>query len=139
MNGAVPEADSKSEAEETVSVTIGTPRTIANLTAGQKAFLAERGYTVIAVLPEISANVDGQEDFDVELDEDSPEGAKLVYIPFPKNAQPSDDDNIADFYDADGQVIEEVPAEKDITVSPWLREGVTYEPVIAVKNAGLTF
>ena len=139
MNGAVPEADSKSEAEETVTVTIGTPRTIANLTTGQKAFLTEKGYTVIAVLPEISANVEGQKDFDVTLDEDSPDGATLVYIPFPKNAQPSEDDNIAEFYDTDGQFIKEVPAEKDITVAPWLRKGVTYEPVIAVENAGLTF
>ena len=139
MNGAAPEADSKSEAEETVSVTIGTPRTIANLTAGQKAYLAEKGYTVIAVLPEISAHVEGLREFDVTLDEDAPEGAKLVYIPFPKNAQPSEDDNIAEFYNTDGQFIDKVPAEKDITVAPWLREGVTYEPVIAVENAGLTF
>ena len=133
-NGAAPEADAESEAEEAVTVTIGAPRTVENLTAGQKAFLTEKGYKVIAVLPEISANADGQQDFDVELDEDAPEGAKLVYIPFPKNAQPSEDDSIADFYDADGQAIEEVPAEKDITVSPWLRETVTYEPVIAVEE-----
>ncbi len=137
ITGTLPdsEADSDSDTEEDVTVTIGAPRTVANLTAGQKAFLTEKGYTVIAVLPEISANADGQQEFDVTLDEDAPEGAKLVYVPFPKNAQPSDDDSIADFYDADGQAIEEVPAEKDITVSPWLREGVIYEPVIAAKSA----
>ena len=138
-HGTALDAETDSESEEAESVTVGAPRTAADLTAGQKAFLAEKGYTVIAVLPEISANADGQQDFDVELDEDSPEGAKLVYIPFPKNAQETDDDSIADFYDAEGQAIEEVPAEKDIVVSPWLREGVTYEPVIAVENAGLTF
>ena len=115
-------------------ITVGAPRTAADLTAEQQAFLTGKGYKVIAVLPEISANVDGQQDFDVELDEDAPEGAKLVYIPFPKNAQPSEDDSIADFYDADGQAIEEVPAEKDITVSPWLRENVTYQPVIAAEE-----
>ena len=134
-NGAVPEEAAEAVEEETEAViTVGAPRTVANLTAGQQAFLAEKGYKVIAVLPEISANVEGQEDFAVELDEDAPEGAKLVYIPFPKNAQPSDDDNIADFYDAEGQPIEEVPAEKDITVSPWLRENVTYQPVIAAEE-----
>ena len=135
-NVALPEAtaDAEAEAEAEVTVTVGAPRTTADLTPAQQAYLTAKGYKIIAVLPEISANVEGQQDFDVELDEDAPEGAKLVYIPFPKNAQPSEDDSIADFYDADGQAIEEVPAEKDITVSPWLRENVTYQPVIAAEE-----
>ena len=98
--------------------------------------MTEKGYKVIAVLPEISANAEGQQKFDVKLDEDAPEGAVMVYIAFPKNAQPSEDDNIADFYDADGEPIEDnkVPAEKDITVEPWLRADVVYQPVIAVEE-----
>lgn len=109
-NGAAPEADS--EAEATEPVTIGAPRTAADLTAGQQAFLAAKGLKVIAVLPEISANVEGQHEFPVTLDEDAPEGAKMVYVPFPQNAEETDDDKIADFYGADGQTIEEVPADK---------------------------
>ena len=134
-NGTLPNADSESESEEANSVTIGTPRTFADLSAEQKVFLSAKGYAVIAVMPEITANLEGQQDFAVELDEDSPEGAELVYIPFPKNAQETEDDNIADFYDSEGAFIERVPAEKDIVVCPWLREGVTYEPVIAAKSA----
>ena len=131
-NGAAPEADADESAED-VTVTVGAPRTAADLTAGQQAFLAGKGLKVIAVLPEISANVDGQQEFAVELDEDAPEGAKMVYVPFPQNAEATDDDNIADFYGADGEAIEEVPAEKDITVAPWLRADVVYQPVIAVE------
>ena len=97
--------------------------------------MAENGYKVIAVLPEISANVEGQQDFDVELDEDAPEGEKMVYIPFPKDVEETEDDLIVDFYDETGSPIEEVPAEKDIVAAPWLRADVVYQPVIAVKDA----
>ena len=58
----------------------------------------------------------------------------MVYLPFPKDAEETDDDKIADFYDEAGAPIEEVPAGKNITVAPWLRAGVTYEPVIVVES-----
>ena len=131
-NGTAPEAEPE-ESAETTTVTIGAPRTAADLTAGQKAYLAAKGYKVIAVLPEVSATADGQQEFAVELDENAPEGAKMVYIPFPQNAQETEDDSIADFYGADGEAIEEVPAEKEITVAPWLRADVVYQPVIAAE------
>ncbi len=134
-NGALPDADADTESAEEATVTIGEPRTAADLSAAQQAFLAAKGLKVIAVLPEISANVDGQQEFAVELDEDAPEGAKMVYVPFPQDVEETEDDKIADFYGADGEAIEEVPAEKDITVAPWLRAGVEYQPVIAVKEA----
>ena len=133
-NGALPDADAD-ESAEVESVTIGSARTAADLTAGQQAFLAENGLKVIAVLPEITANAEGQQEFAVELDEDAPEGAKMVYVPFPQNAEETEDDKIADFYGADGEAIEEVPADKNITAAPWLREGVTYQPVIAAEDA----
>ena len=133
-NGAAPEADAETEADAEATVTIGAPRTAADLTAGQKAYLAAKGYKVIAVLPEISANADGQQEFAVELDEDAPEGAKMVYVPFPQDVEETEDDKIADFYGADGEAIEEVPAEKEITVAPWLRADVVYQPVIAVED-----
>ena len=124
-------ADTEAEVDP---VTIGATRTAADLTAGQKAYLAAKGYKVIAVLPEISANADGQQEFAVTLDEDAPEGAKMVYVPFPQDVEETEDDKIADFYGADGEAIEEVPAEKEITVAPWLRADVVYQPVIAVED-----
>ncbi|MBQ7220022.1 MAG: hypothetical protein IJS28_03480 [Synergistaceae bacterium] len=119
-------------AEEAV-VTVGAPRTAADLTAAQKAFLEAKGYTVIAVLPEISATADGQQDFEVELDEDAPEGEKMIYIPFPQDVEETEDDSIVDFYDEAGAAIEEVPAGKAIVAAPWLRADVVYQPVIAVE------
>ena len=125
--------EAEAEADEP-KLAFGAPRTVANLTAAQKAFLAEKGYTVIAVLPEVTADADGQAEIAVELIEDAPKGAKLVYIPFPKNAEETDDDKIADFYDEAGEAIENVPAGQNITVAPWFRAGVTYEPVIAAED-----
>ena len=130
-NGAEAEAEAEEESS-TPAVTFGAPRTAANLTAGQKAFLAEKGYTVIAVLPEMTANADGQQDVEVALDEKAPEGAKLIWLPFPKDAG-SEDDDIVDFYDEAGALVEGVPASHKIIASPWLREGVTYAPVIAIE------
>ncbi|MBQ7154284.1 MAG: hypothetical protein IJR85_01875 [Synergistaceae bacterium] len=125
------EAEAKAESEE-AAITFGAPRTIADLSAAQKAFLAEKGYTVIAVLPEITAKAEGQQDIDVELDEEAPEGEKLIWLPFPKDAG-SEDDDIVDFYDEAGALVEGVPASHKIIASPWFREGVTYEPVIAIE------
>lgn len=138
--GASPESEIESETEtdetdETEgSVVFGEIRTVEQLTAGQKAFLAEKGYTVVAVLPEVKATADGQYEFEVELDEDAPEGAKLIWLAFPKDAEENEDDKIADFYDESGEAIEEVPAGKVIVVAPWLRADVTYQPVIAVEE-----
>ena len=132
-NGALPDDAETEESEEEAAVTVGEPRTAADLTAGQQAYLAAKGLKVIAVLPEISANVEGQQKFDVVLDEDAPEDAKMVYVPFPQNAEETEDDSIADFYGADGEPIEEVPAEKAITAAPWLRADVVYQPVIAAE------
>ena len=95
--------------------------------------MAEKGYKVVAVLPEITAEEAGQYDFDVELDEEAPEGAKLIWIAFPKNAPAAEDDEIVDFYDEAGTPVEGVPASHKIIASPWLREAVTYEPVIAIE------
>ena len=135
-NGALPDEAETEESEEEAAVTVGEPRTAADLTAGQQAYLAAKGLKVIAVLPEISANVEGQnKKFEVTLDEDAPEGAKMVYVPFPQDVEETEDDSIADFYGADGDPIEDdkVPAEKTITVEPWLRADVVYQPVIAAE------
>lgn len=127
------EAEETTEAE--AKVTFGPARTADSLSAAQQAFLADNGYTVVAVLPEATAEADGQYDFEVvDLNENAPEGAKLVWLAFPKDGSYSEDDEIADFYDEAGAPIENVPASLKVKVSAWLRAGVTYEPVIAVKD-----
>ena len=133
-NGATPDADADAEAEAVEgTVTVGAPRTAADLTADQQALLAEKGYTVVAVLPEITADAEGQYNINVDIDEEAPEGAKLIWLAFPKNAPASEDDEIVDFYDEAGTPVEGVPASHKIIASPWLREAVTYEPVIAIE------
>ena len=134
--GTYAEADAEADAEaEAEPVVFGAPRNIASLTAQQKAYLKDNGYVVVAVLDEFTAQADGQvKDFEAELDEEkAAEGAKLVYIAFPQNAEESEDDKIADFYDEDGAAIETVPASLKVVVAPWLRSGVTYQPVIAIE------
>ncbi|MBQ7220324.1 MAG: hypothetical protein IJS28_05020 [Synergistaceae bacterium] len=120
------------ETAEAGTLTLGAERTAAALTEAQLAFLAEKGYTVIAVLPEMTADASAQYDLEAELDEDAPEGEKMFWIAFP-DAEPSEDDEIVDFYDEAGAPVEGVPASHKIIASPWLREGVTYEPVIAIE------
>ncbi len=99
--------------------------------------LEKGGYVIAAILPEITVTADGQYDIDnIELNENAPEGAELVWFAFPSEA--TTDDDIVDFYDEAGAEIKGVPASRKIVASPWLNEGVTYTPVIAVKakNAG---
>lgn len=98
-----------------------------------EAELEAKGYLIAAVLPEISVNVSGMYDIDVELYDDVPEGAELVWLAFPEEGKESDDDEIAEFYDPNGKEITRVPAGHRITVAPWLNKGVKYSPVIAVR------
>ena len=124
------EAENGAEGEE-AGVTFGAPRTLANLTAEQNAFFAKNGYTVVAVLPEITVEEDGQYDISAELDENAPEGAKLLWFAFPDKA--THDEDIVDFYDEAGTPVEGVPASHKIIASPWLNAGVKYAPVIAIE------
>lgn len=90
-----------------------------------------KGYTVVAELGTISADEAGMYEFDVVLSDNAPEGAELVYIANSDN--PSEDDEIVEFYDETGAETTVVPENRNITVSIWLNEGVIYSPVIAVK------
>lgn len=95
-------------------------------------FVSGDEYFVVSRLAEdFTVDEDGQQDFDVTLDESIPSGIKLYY--FAQSSEPSDDDDIVDFCDASGEYIDEVPEDGIITVSPWFRKGVIYNPVIAVK------
>ena len=89
------------------------------------------GYVIVAELGTISADKSGIYEFDVVLSDEAPEGAELLYL---ANAdEPSDDDEIAEFYDDTGTETSVVPESRNITVSIWLNKGTIYSPVIAVK------
>ena len=101
--------------------------------SGLPAYGESEGESVIvAVLPEVSADVSGMHDFSVTLSPDVEAGAKLVWIA--GSSEPSEDDQIAEFADSDGKEIEAVPEDRRITVSAWLNAGITYRPAIAVKR-----
>ena len=92
------------------------------------------GYIKIAELGIISSDKDGLYDFEVELDEQAQEGAELLWLAFPKDVEHSEDDEICEFYDSEGEEINSVPKDKIINISVWLEEGIIYEPVIAAKT-----
>ena len=89
---------------------------------------------IAAILPEISATVDGQYGLEVDLLADVPAGSELKWLAYPQSpAEPSTDDEIADFFDIDGADTTTVPSDHIVLVYPWLREGVKYAPVIVAK------
>lgn len=126
------ETDSESESEH--AITFGAERDSASISAGQSAILRNEGYVVVKVLPEMKVSLSDMYEIDAELDDTAETGAKLYWFAFPKDKETSDDDEIAEFYDESGAEIETVPESHKITVNAWLTEGVTYEPVIAVKS-----
>ena len=81
-------------------------------------------------LGEVSCDEAGMYDFALELPEYVREGAELVYVA--NSESPSDDDEIAEFFDENGNEISAVPESRKITVSIWLNEGIIYKPVIIV-------
>lgn len=122
------------DSEEEVGFEVLSLPVQTGLTSGQKAFIESRGYVVVAVLPEILAKFDGQQDLDVELEENAPVGAKLMWLALPQNSEQSEDDEIADFWDEDGEPIETVPSGRKIVVSAWLRKNVIYRPLIVAEE-----
>ena len=111
---------------------IGSKRDISSININ--ALNLPENYKIAAVLPEVKTLESGQYDFDVELYDEIESGAELIWLAFPKDSEPSDDDEISEFYDGEtGEEITTVPASHLITVSVWLNEGITYAPIIAVK------
>ncbi len=90
------------------------------------------GYVIAALIPVISVDVSGLYDFTVELSDETPEGAELIYIA--NSSGPSDDDNIVEFYDEAGEEISYVPESRKITLSIWLNSERIYSPVIIIKR-----
>ncbi len=130
QNGNSESESQTSESNVQPSITFGESR----LTSPNESELNGKGYTVAAVLPEISVNVSGMYDIEAELYENIPEGAELVWLAYPEESGKSEDDEIAEFYDEAGAEILTVPSSRKIVVSAWLNEGVKYCPVIAVKQ-----
>ncbi|MBR0278616.1 MAG: hypothetical protein IJQ75_01375, partial [Synergistaceae bacterium] len=100
-------------------------------TESQKSGVPE-GYVIVAELGTVSRDEAGMYDFDVTLSDDVPEGAELSYIA--NSEKPSDDDEIAEFFDSTGNEITAVPEKRKISVSIWLNPDTIYHPVIAVKH-----
>ncbi len=125
------QADDEQTDEELVTITLGAERSAESLTDAEKAAL--EGYVIAAILPEISVTENAQYDLDVDLDENVPEGAHIVWFAFPRNSLTTDDDEIVDFATSTGEPTEIIPGDHFVTASPWLTDGVTYAPVIAVN------
>ena len=89
-------------------------------------------YMIAAVLPVVSVDVSGLYDFTVELSDETPEGAELIYMA--NSSQTSEDDEIVEFYDDDGEEISTVPEDRKITIAIWLNKDVIYSPVVVVKR-----
>ena len=89
-------------------------------------------FEIAAVLPEVYVTEGGLYDFDVEISADIEAGRELIWLAC--SEKPSEDDEIAEFYDIDGAEISAVPESHKITVSAWLNENIIYSPVIAVKK-----
>gem|GEM_PF-4460961 len=116
------------------TVTYGEARGESTLTEAERKAIADSGYIIAAILPEITADESGQYDLDaVSLDTAAPEGYELVWFAFPRNVESSDDDAIAEFYDEAGAEVFAVPEARKVVPSPWLEKEVIYAPVIAVK------
>ena len=109
-------------------------RDVSDISAKNLAFVSNDDYEIAAVLPEISVDVSGMYEFEVEISEDIEAGRELAWFAFPKNSEPSEDDEIAEFYNSDGEEITTIPENHKITVSAWFNENIIYEPVIAIKK-----
>ena len=90
-------------------------------------------YEVIAVLPEISVDESGLYEFNVKISDDIEPERELKYFAFP-DSEPDEDDEIAEFYDSDGEEVTVLPEDHDLTVDAWFSKEKVYEPVIAVKK-----
>ena len=124
--------ETETEPEESLNegeITFGNERSV----SPNESEIKGGGYTVAAVLPEITVNVSGLYDISVELNGDVPVGSKLIWLAFAEEGKGSEDDEIAEFYDESGAEISDVPESRKITVAAWFNEGVKYYPVIAVK------
>ena len=121
------------EIEDGYRIKILNMRGVNNISAKNLAFIPS-DYEVIAVLPEISVDESGLYEFDIEISEDVEAGRELKWFAFPQNSEPSEDDEIAEFYDSDGGEVKTLPENHKLTVDVWFNKEKIYEPVISVKK-----
>ena len=147
-DGALPEVEYTADTEDSIetheeqaeseseTVIFGKARDsgLNGLTQSERDVLERGGYVAAAVLPEVSVTKSGMYDLDAEIFEEIPAGAEMLWLAFPVDSAGSEDDEIAEFFDEEGQDITGVPESRRVSVSVWLTEGVTYRPVIAVKQ-----
>ena len=89
-------------------------------------------YVIVAELGMISSDAEGLHEFGVALPDYVPEGSELVYIA--NSDEFSEDDEIAEFYDDEGEEITAVPESRKITIAVWLKPGRIYNPAIGIKR-----
>ena len=88
-------------------------------------------YVIVAELGTVSVDKAGMYDFTVSLSGDVMPGGKLLWLA--NSSEPSDDDEIAEFYDSDGEETDYVSADRVIVISVWLNPKRIYSPAIAVR------
>ena len=134
-NKSVPEIETLSrtpllDAQNAQKLFVGNPRKISDV----KNLKLLDTYKIAAVLPEISVTESGFYDLEAEISEDIEIGEKLIYLALPQNSEPSEDDEIAEFYNLDGKEISTVPGNHKIIIGAWFNKNIIYAPVIAVKK-----
>lgn len=127
-----PTSENESSVINSPVVNFGTERGISSIRAVDADALD--GYKIAAVLPELTVSESNMYDFTIELAPEISSGDKLFWFAFPQNREKSDDDDIAEFYDTEGNEITTTPESHEILISVWLNSGDVYAPVIAVKE-----
>lgn len=102
------------------------------ITAENLAKISGSGEIVAAILPAVEVETENLYEFTLSLDVNAPEGGLLVWHSFP-DGHYDDSESEAYFLDGEDSVIECVPENHSVTVAAWLKPGIIYEPVIAVK------
>lgn len=102
------------------------------ISAEGSAILSGSGEIVAAILPAVEVETENLYEFTVSLDVNAPEGGLLVWHSFPDGHYDGSESE-AYFLDGEDSVIECVPENHSVTVAAWLKPGIIYEPVIAVK------
>ena len=84
-------------------------------------YLHSENVMIVAELGEISCDMAGMYEFEIKLPDYVREGSKLVYLA--NSDKPSEDDDIAEFYDEAGAEISTVSEKRRIIISIWLSSG----------------
>ena len=138
--------DTSPDVRPDAQIITGYPRGISSMTLGEASVIAEEDGMIAAVLPEIMAYTSDTYSFrnvdifaNVKISDDVPVGYILKWHPFVRSADEKTtedtENDSAEFFDAEGNIITTVPANRIVNVSAWLEAGNIYAPVIsAVRN-----